>query len=187
MNYVTTTEELQSVQCCWEIAARSVLLSHLCIHKTIAKIPSLKTFYEHSLNGMKFHLCILWFHIEVNFGERYMRCMRPPASLHVLVPLKETVIELHPSHSVYSAQYKLCFYMGNRMPNACVFRHEPGGKIEITLWYYQNKFVSCDVTPCCFGGLSVSSSTLFWLITLNYIHIVSSQTWQHVHDSFPQG
>lgn len=36
-----------------------------------------------------------------------MRYMGPPASLHVLVPLKETLIELHPSHSVYSAQYNL--------------------------------------------------------------------------------
>lgn len=102
MNYVTTTEELQSVQCCWEITARSVLLSHLCIHKTIAKIPSLKTFYEHfqkkvqkvlvvsvpfsplyflitllkhSLNGTKFHLCILWFRIEVNLNDLLRRTL----------------------------------------------------------------------------------------------------------------
>lgn len=47
MYYVTTTEELRSVHCCWEITSQSVLLSHLCIHKTIAEILSLKTFYEH--------------------------------------------------------------------------------------------------------------------------------------------
>jgi hypothetical protein len=77
--------------------------------------------------------------------------------------------------------------MGNRMPNACVFRHKPGRKIEIILWYYQNKSAFCDVTPCCSQPYRFPPLLFFWLITLFYIHIVSSQTGQHVHDSFHQG
>lgn len=36
-----------------------------------------------------------------------MRYMGPPAALHVLAPLKETLSEFHPSPPIYSAQYNL--------------------------------------------------------------------------------